>query len=302
MPEIKKSKLSVYSFLPLLAAIVWGFGFVAQVSGIESVPPIFYNGVRFILASIVLIPLFIILDRKTYKTTIINTIKYGSIAGIFLCIAASIQQFGLVLTSSAAKGGFFTSLYAIFISIGEFLIFKKKISKYVWISVFVSIVGLLLICLGSDGDITNFTVTAGDLVLLLCAVAFAAHIIFIDKVIEKVSPVLFSIVQFFTVGIISLIYSLIFEDPTLSAIKSAGIPILYGGVVSCGIGYTLQIFSQKSRTPILTGIMFSTESAFALLGGALILHERLNAVSILGCVLVLFSVVLSQISGYLKKL
>ena len=288
------SKLTIYSFLPLLAAIMWGFGFVAQVSGIESIPPIFYNAVRFIMAGLVLIPLTLFIEKK-YTQTIKNTIRYGIFAGLFLCVASSIQQFGLVLTSSAAKGGFLTSLYAIFVSLGEFIFFKRKIKINTWIAVFISVVGLFLIFIGSDTSSITLTITRGDLVLLLCAVAFACHIIFIDKVIDKVRPILFASTQFLTVGILSLIYSLLFEDPTLSSIKNAYIPLLYGGLVSCAGGYTCQVLSQKSKTPILTGILFSTESMFALLGGAILLNERLSSVALIGCALILLSVILSEI-------
>lgn len=294
-PKSQNSNLSFYSFLPLITAIVWGFGFVAQVSGAESVPPIFYNAVRFTLGSLILIPLALLIDKKDKPLK--DTIKLAFVGGCILFAAATFQQLGLAYTESAAKGGFITALYAIIVPLIECIFFKKKVSLTLWISVFLSIIGCFLIFKGSDTTTNGgFSITLGDVLLLINAVLFAIHIIYVDRVVDRIRSVSYASVQFLTVGLLSFVYTFIFEEPSLKAIQNGLIPILYGAIGSCAIGFTLQIFAQKSKTPVLTGIMFSTEGMFALIGGALILKEKLTPLSIIGSFLILSAVILSEVS------
>lgn len=294
------SNFSIYSILPLVTAIIWGFGFVAQVSGSESVPPVFYNAVRFTLGGLVLIPVALLLDKKDKDFK--ETLKLAVFGGCILFAAATFQQLGLAYTASAAKGGFITALYAIIVPILEFCFFKKKVSVSLWISVALSIIGCFLIFRGSDTTGESLLhITSGDVLLLVNAVLFAIHIIYVDRVVDKIRSVTYASVQFITVGVFSFIFAFIFEEPSFEAIQKGLIPILYGAFGSCALGFTLQIFAQKSKTPVLTGIMFSTEGMFALLGGALILHEHLSTLSIIGSILILSAVIISEVSKIVKK-
>lgn len=294
------SKFSFYSILPLVTAMVWGFGFVAQVSGAESVPPVFFNAVRFTLGGLILIPVAALLDKKDKDFR--ETTKLAFYGGCILFLASTFQQLGLAYTGSAAKGGFITALYAIMVPILEFCFFKKKVSVSLWISVLLSIIGCFLIFRGSDTTGESLLhITKGDVLLLINAFLFAVHIIYVDRVVDKIRSVTYASAQFLTVGVFSLIFAFVFEEPTFEAIKDGLIPILYGAIGSCAIGFTLQIFAQRSKTPVLTGIMFSTEGMFALLGGAIILKERLSPLSIIGSLLILSAVILSEVSKITKK-
>lgn len=290
---MSKGKLSIYSFYPLFAAFVWGMGFVAQIFASGAIEPFFYNAVRFTLGGIVLIPLIFIAD-KNRKENCVNSLLYGFLTGVILFSATSFQQIGLTLTKSAAKGGFFTALYAVLVPFLEALLFRKKFPKTVWLAAILSFLGLYCIFISSEGAKSLLNVTKGDVLLLINAFCYSFHIIYIDKVIDKVSPVLFAVTQFLTVGLCSAILCALTETPTLDAVKTSLIPILYGGIASVGCGYTLQIFSQKSRTPVLTSLLFSSESLFALLGGVIILGEKLTFFSLSGCLLILLSIILIQ--------
>ena len=289
-----KGKLSVYSFLPLGAAFVWGMGFTAQIFASGSIQPFFYNALRFALGGIALLPLVFLLD-KNLKPTFKSTVKYGIAAGIILCMGASFQQIGLTLTQSAAKGGFFTALYAVLVPFIEAIIFKKRLSKKIYIASVLSFLGLFCIFISSESVKSLLQITFGDILLLINALCYAFHIIFIDRVINKVAPVLFAVVQFLTVSVLSGVICLVFETPNVEAIRNSCIPIIYGGLVSVGCGYTLQVFSQKSRTPVLTSLLFSAESVVALLGGVVILKEKLSLMSVTGSVLILISIILIQL-------
>lgn len=291
---MSRGKLSIYSFLPLGAAFVWGMGFTAQIFASGNIQPFFYNAVRFALGTLILIPLVVIMD-KNIKSAWENTVIYGICAGIILCLGTSFQQIGLTLTKSAAKGGFFTSLYAVLVPFIEAAFFKKHFSKKVWTASLLSFLGLYCIFISSESAKSLLHVTTGDVLLIINALCYAFHIIYIDKKISAVSPVLFALVQFFTVSVLSFIICLVFETPSITAVKNSAVPILYGGIVSVGCGYTLQIFSQKSRTPVLTSLLFSSESVFALLGGVIIIGEKLSLLSFVGCTLILVSIVLIQI-------
>ena len=230
---MSKGKLSVYSFLPLGAAFVWGMGFTAQIFASGSIQPFFYNALRFALGGIALLPLVFLLD-KNVKATFKSTVKYGIAAGVILCMGASFQQIGLTLTQSAAKGGFFTALYAVLVPFIEAIIFKKRLSKKIYIASVLSFLGLFCIFISSESVKSLLQITFGDLLLLINALCYAFHIIFIDRVINKVSPVLFAVVQFLTVSILSGVICLVFETPNVEAIRNSYIPIIYGGLVSVG--------------------------------------------------------------------
>ena len=283
------------SFLPLLTALVWGLGFVAQVMGSETIPVFYYNALRNIIGAVVLTPIVFLLEKNDQKRAN-NTILPAIFCGFILFVAQFLQQLGLEKTLSSAKGGFLTSLYTIFVPFMEYFLYKKRFNKFIWISVFLSLTGLFLIFENGMADISQFLViTYGDYLLLINSLIYAFHIIAIDRVIDKVRPLLFSLVQVITVAFFSLIFALVFENIDIQAIKSSLYPLLYCGLVSTAIGYTLQVVSQKNKNVVVTSIMFSAESMFAALGGIIILREKLTFHVVIGCLLIFASVVFAQL-------
>ncbi len=297
----------------LLTAIIWGFAFVAQVSGGAALGTFYYNGIRFTLGAISLIPVILIFERGEKGKSKITTLA-GIAAGVILFIAANLQQWGVNITGSSGKAGFLTALYTVIVPIFSAVFLKKRTNRNTWFGAVLALIGLFLILSGSmsSGDTPFFsamlrivcggktfggtlTVGFGDVVLLLCAVMFAVHIVFIDYFNSSISPLRFSCTQFFTVGILSLVIALFTETITANAVQAALIPLLYGGLMSTGVAYTLQTIGQRGAHPTVSAIILSTESMFAAIGGALLLHERMTLSGYIGCAVVLFGIIVAQI-------
>ncbi len=279
------------TFLLFLTAIIWGFAFVAQRVGADFVGAFTFNGIRFLLGSLSLIPVILIFEKEKYKKTkMLKTFTSALLAGVVLFIASTLQQFGVELTGSAGKAGFLTGLYIVLVPILRLFMGKKTNILTVFGAVF-ALVGLFLLCM--NGDKISFSI--GDIVLIIGAFFWASHILIVDKFVNDISPLKFSMFQFFTCGILSMIFALFTENIEISAIKSAGIPILYGGIMSVGVAYTCQILGQKNSDPTFASIVFSTESVFSAIGGALILNEIMSGRSYLGCILMFIGIVLSQL-------
>lgn len=280
-----------YSFLLLLTAAIWGFSFVAQKSGMDYVGPFTFNGIRFALGSFSLIPLYLFFNtRKKKQSSPLNfkVFKNGIILGIVLFIAASLQQFGMIYTT-AANGGFITSLYVILVPIlGLFL--GKKIGVNIWFGAVVAVLGLYLL---SFND--NVVLQLGDALVLSSALFFAYHIILIEKYVKESMVILLSIFQFGATAFLSLVVAMFTEEISLENINEALIPILYAGLFSVGIAYTLQVFAQKKVQAEVAAIILSFESAFAMLGGWLILNEEHQWKALFGAALMLTGIILSQI-------
>jgi drug/metabolite transporter (DMT)-like permease len=283
------------NILLLLAAMIWGFAFVAQRVGMEHVGPFTFNAVRFALGSLSLLPL-IFLDRRSvllsdeYKMREKNSLRVGLVAGGILFIGASLQQIGLVYTT-AGKSAFITCLYIIMVPIaGVFL--KQKIAAGTWIGSALAVAGLFLLCVK-----TGFGIAYGDLLELLGAFFWTAHILLIDHFSPKVHTLQLACSQFIICSLLSLIAAVTREKLVMGAIVAAGVPILYGGVFSVGIAYTLQIAGQKQAAPSHAAIILSMETVFAAIGGYLLLGERLGPKELLGCFLMMGGMLLSQVQG-----
>lgn len=286
-----KDKIKSTSLL-FLTAIIWGFAFVAQRVGADYVGAFTFNGVRFLLGAISLIPVILIFEKEKFnKKKFKNTIITGILAGVILFIASSLQQFGIVFTGSAGKAGFLTGLYIVLVPLIRFVM-GKKTSILTFFGAVFAVVGLFFLCMTGD----KITFGIGDIVLIVGAVFWAAHILVIDKFVNLVSALKFSMVQFLTCGILGIIFALFSETIEVSAIKQAGIPILYGGLMSVGVAYTCQILGQKKADPTFASIIFSTESVFSAIGGALILREMMSGRGYLGCVLIFIGIIFSQIT------
>ncbi|MBO5177088.1 MAG: DMT family transporter [Lachnospiraceae bacterium] len=292
-----------------LAALIWGFAFVAQSAGMEYVGPFTFNAVRCTIGAAVLVPVALLFkpensdlekeeNRNTGTTWLARNkilLLGGTLCGIFLGVATNLQQIG-IMTTSVGKAGFLTALYIVLVPIAG-LFFKKKCGVAVWIGVVCSFAGLYLLCM-TEG---SFQLATGDLLLLGCAVVFTGHILVIDYFAPKVNGVWMSCIQFLVAGIISAVPMLFTETPTWESIFAAKLPILYAGVMSCGVAYTLQILGQKNYNPTIAVLILSLESCFSVLGGFLILHETLSARELCGCGLMFVAIILAQLPGGKKS-
>lgn len=292
---MKSNKRVVANLVLLLTAAIWGMGFVAQKVGSEFVGAYTFNGIRFALGSLSLVPLIVYFDRKNKdkvsdrpKATTQQIFKAGIILGLILFIAASLQQIGMT-DSTAGKGGFITGLYMVFVPIfGLFL--GHKIGKNIWFGVAAAVVGLYLLSIKK-----GFEIEYGDFLILVGAVFWAVHILFIDNFSKKIDALKLSSIQFATCAVLSLITAFATETITLEGLKGSLIPILYGGLLSVGVAYTLQVVAQKNAKPSHAAIILSMESVFAALGGMIILTESLTLRAAIGCALILVGILITQI-------
>lgn len=279
------------TLLLFLTAMIWGFAFVAQKSGSEHVGAFVYNGVRFALGAASLIPVVLIFERdKPSKKKLSDTVKYGMIVGAILCSASALQQIGIEITQSAGKAGFITGLYTVLVPIVSLILYKQRNGITTWIGATVAVVGLFLLSVSDD-----FTVGVGDLVLLCGAFFYTAHIISVDSFVERVSPLKFSMVQFATCAAINLLLGVFFDTYDLEAIRAATVPILYSGIGSVGVAYTLQVLAQKRVAPTPAAIIMSTEAVFSAIGGAIILNETMPPRGYVGCALIFCGIILAQL-------
>lgn len=281
------------NLLLLLAAAIWGLAFVAQRVGMDYVGPFTFNGIRFLLGSLSLLPL-ILYYRNQHKQTAParprDAIKAGVLAGLILFIAASLQQIGLIYTT-AGKAAFITCLYIVLVPMaGIFL--KQYVSITTWISSVFAIVGLYLLCVKE-----SFFISYGDLLQLVGALFWAAHILIIGHYASRVDVLQLSFFQFITCGMLSLAIAAGFETVALDGLVGALIPILYGGIFSVGVAYTLQVIGQKYSPPAHAAIILSMETVFAALGGFWLLDERLGFKELIGCGLMLTGMLLTQLQS-----
>lgn len=283
-----------HTLFPLLAALIWGTAFAAQSVSADYIQPMTFNALRSIIASITLFVVWLIYSRSLKKLSAPKPIVWkklipGSIlCGIFLALASNLQQLGLGETS-AGKAGFITALYIVIVPLFGLFI-GKRCGMKVWISVAIATSGLYFLCI-TDG----FSIAPSDFYVLLCAVLFSVHILIIDKYTQEVEGILLSLGQFIVVTIISGIGMILFEQPSISGIIHCILPTLYVGIFSSGVAYTLQIISMRGANPAKISILLSLESVFSVIGGAVLLGERLSGREYIGCVLMLFAVILSQL-------
>lgn len=287
------------SLMLLTAAFIWGTAFVAQSKGMDYVAPFTYNAVRTLIGGVVLIPMVFLFGQKSRRKASENNNKIsfigGIICGLVLFAASSFQQLGISLTS-AGKAGFITALYVVIVPVIS-IIFGQKSSLKMWLCAFTAIIGFYLLCIKE-----GFMLSKGDLYVLICAVFYSVHIIVIDHFNSKgAEPVKMSCVQFFTAGSIMMICMFIFESPALSAVWAAKYTILYAGVMSCGVAYTLQIIGQKYTESAAAALIMSLESVFAALAGWIILSEHMSMKEFAGCILVFAAVVFSQLDISFKN-
>ena len=299
------AKHSKNFILLFLTALIWGVAFVAQSVAMDYIGPYTFNAVRSLLGGIVLVPCVFLFGQKKKsvkdevpsKGTAIdrpgNMITGGLLCGIMLFLSTTLQQVGIQYTT-VAKAGFITALYIILVPIlGIFL--KKRVSFQIWISVLIAIIGLYLLCMKG-----SFYLGQGDFLMLVCSLCFALHILVIDHFTDKVGGVKLSCIQFFVCGLLSCILMFLFEKPAVSDILSAWLPIVYAGVFSSGVAYTLQIIGQKGTDPTIASLILSLESVVSVLAGWIILGQSLTPREILGCLLMFGAIILAQVAPVQK--
>ena len=261
----------------ILTAFIWGTAFVAQSVGMDFLEPFTFNGVRSLIGGIVLLPCIFLIRRINARSgeaekaegTRKDLVLGGILCGLLLFAASSLQQIGIVYTT-AGKAGFITAFYIVIVPVlGIFL--HKRIGWKVWAAVVMALAGLYFLCMTEE-----LTVGKGDLYIFLCALIFSVHILVIDHFSPRVDGVKMSCIQFFTCGIVSLIPMFAWETPGVDNLLAGWMPLLYAGVLSCGVAYTLQVVGQKNVNPAVASLILSLESCFSVLAGWLILGEKLT--------------------------
>lgn len=281
------------AFMLILTAFIWGTAFVAQSVGMDYLGPFTFNGVRSIIGGIALLPCIAFLNRingvqKKAEGSRRDLIVGGIACGLLLFAASSLQQVGIQYTT-AGKAGFITAFYIVIVPVlGIFL--GKKTGWKVWLAVALALAGLYFLCITE-----KFSVGKGDILIFICALVFSVHILVIDYFSPKVDGVKMSCIQFFVCGIVSLPLMFGLETPRISAMLAGIVPLLYAGVLSCGVAYTLQIVGQKNVNPAVASLILSLESCFSVLAGWLVLGERLSVREGAGCVLMFAAIILAQL-------
>ena len=300
--EMNRKKQLRGCLILALGALIWGIAFVAQNVGMDKVEPFTFNGIRTLLGSVTLLPLLLFRrlknnggERKT-KDGKKELLIGGTLCGVALFVAGSLQQFAFTdPNASSGKIAFLTALYMIIVPLfGIFL--GKKLPIRIWVCVLLGVTGAYLLSV-SDG----FSISRGDLLAIGCAVAFSFHILLVDRYSRTVDGVELSCLQFFVAGSLGVICMFLFEKPVLSDILSAAVPILYAGVMSCGLGYTFQVIGQKDVDPTVASLIMCFESVFGALAGWVILKETMSLRQVIGCVVMFIAVILTQIPISLKR-
>lgn len=293
-----KNKKMSGNLLLILTAMIWGMAFAFQRKGMESIEPLTFTAVRMGLAAVFVGITASLLRSKEDQDVLSveekelscrNTIIGGICCGTFLALASIFQQAGIVYTT-AGKAGFITAMYMLLVPIISFILFRKKNTWLVWFAVLVGVCGMYLLCM-TEG----LRLTRGDTLVCVCAFLFSGHILCCDHFASRGDPLKISAIQFLTCSLISGIAAIFVENPGWKQIIDAAVPILYCGIMSGGVGYTLQMTAQKYTDPTVASLLMSLESVFAVIGGAVLLHERMTSRELLGCLVMFAAIILVQL-------
>lgn len=282
------------SLMLLLAAVIWGSAFVAQSMGMDHIQPFTFQALRSLMGSLALLPVIALFGRRDKKAgrqpmprENRHLLRGGLLCGLALFVAINLQQFGLV-TTTAGKAGFLTALYILIVPIyGLFL--GHKPGAALWVAVLIAAAGLYLLSVTE-----RFTIARGDFLLILCAFFFALQIMLVDHFVQKVNGVKLCAMQFLVCGLLSLGAMFLFEQPRADAILRAAGPLLYAGVLSSGVAYTLQILAQRTTPPALASLLMSLEAVFAVFTGMLVLGEMPSLREVIGSALMFLAIIVSQ--------
>lgn len=277
---------------------MWGLSFVAQSEG-ASIGTFTFNGIRTLIGGIVLLPLVAfgrIKENKNLapsekkKFPIKDVLIGGVCCGLALFAGGNLQQHAFFLDLGPGKVGFITALYMVLVPVAG-IFMRRKLKFNIWLGVAFGVVGLYLLSVPAG----KFTIGNGEIIAICGAFAFAAHILVIDYFCRKVDSIALSCTQFFVAGILSIICMFIFEEPNINDIMNATVPILYAGVMSCGVAFTVQIFGQKYSDPTVASILLCLESVFAVIFGLVLLNDKLNVRETIGCVIMFVAILFTQI-------
>ena len=306
------------SLLLLLGSVVWGAAFVAQRVGMDHLGPFSFNGIRMLLAGVVMIPVTALIERKNalrnrqsdstaelmdrredepQRVDPKDQRRAGLLCGFMLFAASSLQQMGLV-TTTAGKAGFITALYVVLVPVVAWLLFKKNPGRIIWLGVALAVFALYLLCMPAGG----FSLQSGDLLLLGCAACYTVQILCVDYYAPKVSGVRLARDEFLITGVLSMLIAVFTETIAWEGIREALIPILYSGIMSGAVGFTLQIIGQRDTDPTIASLLMCLESVFAVLTGAIVLGEKMTVRETAGCILMFFAVILAQLSPVISSL
>lgn len=283
------------------SAFIWGTALVAQSMGMDHLGPFTFNALRFLIGGLMLLPIVLVAGRKR-KCLGVQTpkgewgllLKGGACCGAIVFTSATLQQYGLTQTT-VGKAGFISSLYIVIVPLFG-LFFRKKVPVLTWCCIAVATGGMYLLCM-TDG----LSLGVGDTFVLLCAVSTAAHILTVGHLAPKVDGVRLTCIQFFTCSILSWSAAFLFEKVSLAAIWQSAVPVLYTGVLSCGVAYTFQALGQKEVSPVIASLLFSLESVFSVLAGWLVLGETLTPKEVVGCVLIFVAILAAQLPSMFQK-
>ena len=279
-----------------LTSLIWGISFVAQVVGMDFMRPFTFNSISFLIGVVSLIPVILLFDRqKPDREGRKKLWKYGLVCGLVLFAACNLQQFGVDLTGSAGKSGFITGLYIIIVPIAG-IFMNRRAGLLTWAGACFAVVGMYFLCV-QDGF---GSIIPGDWLLFTGAFFWAAHIIVIDRFAPHVSSLRLSLTQFLICGVLSMICALFTETIVPSGLLLGIIPLLYRGIGSIGAAYTLQIIGQRHVAPAKASVIFSLESVFSVVGGAILIHEVMTTRAYFGCILIFCGIILSQIPAKRK--
>jgi drug/metabolite transporter (DMT)-like permease len=278
------------NLLLMTAAAIWGFAFVAQRLGMRHLEPFTFNASRFLLGTLVLLPFLPLSGRRPPGTPMAGrgeTLRACGSTGLVLFTAAALQQYGMVHTT-AGKAGFITSLYVVFVPILG-LFFGQRVSRFAWTGVALAAVGLYM--LSATGPLE---IAPGDGLVLLCALFWTVHVQLVGAYVQRVPALRLAVGQFAVAAVLSTAAALVFDTFSLAAMRSATVPLLYAGIFSIGIAFTLQVAGQKYARPTDAAIILSFESVWAAVGGGLLLGEVLGAREFAGCILILGGIIVAQ--------
>lgn len=294
-----EKKLGIMAFL--FTSCIWGFAFVAQKSAMDHIGPLTMNGLRSLLGAIFLVPVILIADLiKGKKPSLLGVkgkaeskflIKGGILCGIFMTAASTLQQIG-VQNTTIGKAGFLSVLYIVIVPVIT-LCFGKKIGWNCWSGVGIALVGMFLLCFNL-ADLGDFSVNKGDLIVISCSIFFAIHILVIDKYSPYTDSLRLSFMQFVVCAVVCLTLAFIFENPQWDGIKAAWFSLFYAGVVSCGVGYTLQVVGQKYVPAHIAPMLMALECVFSLLADWIFFKQVMNAQEYIGCFLLFVAIILAQ--------
>lgn len=285
----------------LLTAIIWGASFVSQSVGSETVEPFTFMAIRTLMGATFLVPFILMRDKFAAKKMSENeiserkkndkkTVVYGAIMGVALAAATNFQQFAFNY-STAGKIAFVTAMYMFFVPIAG-LFMKKKIPLLTWFCILLGFIGLFFLCLNKKD---NFSVNKGDILALICSLFFTVQILLIERFSKTCDGIKLSCAQFYTAGLISLVLMLIFNKPSWAGIKAAAPALLYSGIMSCGVAYTLQVIGQKYCEASIASLLMCMESVFAAISAAILINERLSSREIFGCLLMFIAIIISNL-------